>query len=223
MSRPTAYEYLVSVVMGDDTKECMLWPFYTNRQGYGTLTVLYSNGKRGPVFAHRLAYKIAYGEWPMPKGLHRCDNPRCFNPRHIFPGTIKDNATDMVAKGRQAKGERNPRSKLTCELVKKMRREYAGGLTSTQLSVQYGISVYGVCAALAGRTWKHVSDPVNLRIWKKPLSSHCIHGHPFVEGSFYATLLTNGIIHRKCKQCDKDRHEYRKLSRVLGGRSDVRN
>jgi len=117
-SRVTAYEYLASVVAKINTDACIVWPFHANKQGYGTLTILSpTSGKRGPVFAHRLAYKIAYGEWPMPKGLHHCDNPRCFNPLHIFPGTPRDNSADMVAKDRQAKGESSGVSKLTGELV----------------------------------------------------------------------------------------------------------
>jgi hypothetical protein len=213
MSRITAYEYLVSNVVNVNTDACMLWPFYANKQGYGTLTLLSPSGKRGPVFAHRLAYKIVHGEWPMPKGLHRCDNPKCFNPRHIFPGTPRDNSDDMVAKGRQAKGEYTGLSKLTDELVEQARREYAGGLTSKQLAARYGVSVNVMCAALSGETWKHVSNPVKMRLWRKPLATHCLHGHPFVDGSFYATHLPSGIVHRKCKICSSNRSKIRKLER----------
>jgi len=52
----------------------------------------------------------------IPRGmgvLHRCDNPACVNPKHLFIGTQQDNLLDMKLKGRNAKGERIKSSKLT--------------------------------------------------------------------------------------------------------------
>lgn len=58
------------------------------------------------VYAHRWAWQQANG--PIPAGLlvcHHCDNPPCINVEHLFLGTIRDNSADMVAKGRQPRGE----------------------------------------------------------------------------------------------------------------------
>lgn len=66
------------------------------RRNYGQFV---ANGRRHR--AHRFAWELANG--PMPAGLdacHRCDNPPCVNPGHIFPGTMTDNVVDAVAKGR---------------------------------------------------------------------------------------------------------------------------
>lgn len=61
---------------------------------------------RRPLGAHRLSYMMHVGE--VPQGLqvcHRCDNPRCVRPDHLFLGTIGDNMRDRTAKGRQARGQ----------------------------------------------------------------------------------------------------------------------
>jgi len=65
--------------------------------GYARATV---NGVRD--YAHRHAWRAAYG--PIPDGLwvlHRCDNPPCVHPEHLFLGTTADNTHDMDAKGRR--------------------------------------------------------------------------------------------------------------------------
>lgn len=75
--------------------ECWPWQGETWR-GYGRYWL---NGKRRR--AHRIAFLLAYGGFdPSLKILHRCDNPPCCNPRHLFAGTQKDNVTDMIRKGR---------------------------------------------------------------------------------------------------------------------------
>jgi hypothetical protein len=206
MKQSTAYEYLVSIVTKVNTNVCVVWPFYTNKKGYGLVRMPCSIvGEKPLVAAHRLAYKVAYGEWPMPQGMHSCDNPGCFNPRHISPGTVKDNSDDMVAKGRQARGERFSFSKLTEELVAQMRREYVGGLTCKQLAARYGVDGNTAHLAVSGRTWKHVPNPVKMRSGRTPLVTQCLHGHPFIEGNLYTRRLPSGRTFRQCKTCAKNR------------------
>ncbi len=85
------------------TEGCWDWPNYRNKDGYG-LTSL--NGKT--TVAHRVAWVLTFDSIPDNLYvLHRCDNPACCNPSHLFLGTAEDNAKDCKSKGRHARGERN--------------------------------------------------------------------------------------------------------------------
>ena len=85
---------------------CIEWTGYTDRKGYGRFS---SAG--GEVLAHRLAYMMHYGK-PVTglHILHRCDNPKCCNPQHLFAGTNQDNMDDKKRKGRTKRlyGKENP-------------------------------------------------------------------------------------------------------------------
>lgn len=79
-----------------ETGGCWNWMSGRIPTGYGYLTL---RGKN--VYAHRLSWTIFFG--PIPEGLcvlHRCDNPSCVRPDHLFLGTLSDNSIDMWRKGR---------------------------------------------------------------------------------------------------------------------------
>ncbi len=93
---------------------CIEWKGHKDPKGYGRFS---SHG--GEVLTHRIAYLMHYGEIPDAMHvLHRCDNPSCVNPSHLFLGTNQDNMDDMVRKGRSSKlfGKANPnwRHGLNC-------------------------------------------------------------------------------------------------------------
>lgn len=133
---------------------CLEWTASRNPKGYGQLNVS-SIGKT----AHRLSWKAFYGD--IPKGLqvlHRCDNPPCINPLHLFLGTNLDNSNDKVRKGRQPflKGEMNGASKMTEESVILCRKLYSEGRTQTSLAIQFGVHQTSIWRAVHRKKWKHI-------------------------------------------------------------------
>lgn len=90
----------------DEVTGCWNWTRGKFRHGYGAI----AHGKR-TLKAHRVSYMLHIGE--IPEGMlvcHKCDNPQCVNPEHLFLGTPKDNTQDMILKGRKVvlRGEDNP-------------------------------------------------------------------------------------------------------------------
>lgn len=75
---------------------CIIWTGPLNRDGYGNFWI---PGKKMQK-AHRVAWWLKHGKWPNPCALHRCDNPSCVREDHLFEGTVADNNSDKVAKGR---------------------------------------------------------------------------------------------------------------------------
>jgi hypothetical protein len=88
----------------DKSGECWIWTGTRDPQGYG---VAYVPGVLG-MRAHRVAYQLTYGPIASPRLFvcHRCDNPPCVRPDHMFKGTAKENAHDMKTKGRARYGGR---------------------------------------------------------------------------------------------------------------------
>lgn len=107
------------------TKKCWIWTGAKILSGYGRFGI-----KNKAYYSHRISWSLVNGT--IPKGfqiLHKCDNPSCVNPNHLFIGTQKDNMLDMMKKGRKAKikltGEINPKAVLTEKQVKEIRRKYS--------------------------------------------------------------------------------------------------
>ena len=110
------------------------------------------------VGAHQAAWMFSYG--PIPKGqcvLHRCDVRSCVNPLHLFLGTKTDNNKDRDLKGRQARGERNGKSKITEDLVREIRAMHVPHkFSSRRIARSLGLS-FGVChGVISGANWGHV-------------------------------------------------------------------
>lgn len=153
-------ERLYSRIKKNPHSECWEWQGST-RRGYGRLIVgSRKDGTRRNESAHRLSYLFSIGS--IPDGMevcHKCDNPLCINPAHLFVGTKKENAADRDRKGRNIvfTGEEQPRSKLTKKMVKDARWERVFQGTSFQkLADKYGVSKKTMQNAVKGITWKCV-------------------------------------------------------------------
>lgn len=131
---------------------CWIWNRYRQRQGYGWVCV-----KGRYWLAHRLAWEFVKGQ--VPAGLfvlHKCDNPPCVNPDHMFLGTHQDNCDDKIAKGRMAVGEMVKRVVLNERKVKRIRWLRKRGLDYTRIGEL--VSCTPGCARAAVTTyWKHVA------------------------------------------------------------------
>lgn len=98
----------------------------------------------------------------QPDGMlvcHRCDNPPCCNPEHLYPGAPLVNTQDKMAKGRAGtkRGEALPQARLTSEDVVNIRQRYAsGGMSQRALAREFGVSRSAVCDILRRRRWRHV-------------------------------------------------------------------
>lgn len=104
--------------------------------------------------AHRVAYRLYLGDFPPDICvLHKCDNPLCVNPEHLFLGTRADNTADMMQKGRNAKvaGELNPNRKLTEELAAQIR--LAPG-KHRDIAKEYGVTHTTIGDIKRGKIWR---------------------------------------------------------------------
>jgi hypothetical protein len=128
-------------------------------------------------WAPRLAFEYAIG--PVPLGhdvCHKCDNPPCVNPDHLFAGTRAENNADMVAKGRARRvhgrftgkrgpgsvppyrrGEAHPGARLTEDAVRRIRAMHESGSAQRAIARQIGVSATAVRDVVSGRTWRHVA------------------------------------------------------------------
>lgn len=152
---------------------CYLWRgALLQGTGYGAFT--YSTGPGVPArttSAHRFAWQQAHG--PIPPGisiLHRCDTRACVRESHLFRGTQRDNAADMVQKGRQTLGVMNPNARLNDRAVLAIRRGYARGLTQDALARRYRVHSMTVHAIVHGRLWRHVGGPTVHRSMRERLT-----------------------------------------------------
>lgn len=148
---PLRWRFLEKIDFDPDTG-CWFWTGAAGAQGYGFI----KRKDGAQLRAHRVAYELVHD--PIPDGLqacHRCDNPRCVRPSHLFLGTAKDNAADMVAKGRSARlvGERNGAARLTRQDVETIRAE--DGLYH-DLARRFRVSPSAIGLIKRGERWTHM-------------------------------------------------------------------
>jgi hypothetical protein len=131
------------------TDTCYEWIAFKDRDGYGVM-----RWERRHLKAHRISWEIHFGL--IPKGkfvLHRCNNPACVHPDHLYLGTQPENRAYCVQCNRQAKGKDQGLSKLTERDVLEI-RDMPG--TTREIGSIYGISSPQVSNIKRRVQWKHL-------------------------------------------------------------------
>jgi hypothetical protein len=167
-SGSTLAERLQFYSMPEPNSGCWLWLGSVSHWGYGEI-----RWKKKNLRAHRVSWELANNQ-AIPDGMfvcHKCDNPGCINPTHLFVGTHQDNVDDMYRKGRgkwrhlkrghakgttfktSRRGEKVSSAKLTEAAVREIK---AHGKAHRFLARKYGVNYSAIKDVLKGRTWKHV-------------------------------------------------------------------
>ena len=138
----------------DKSGECWNWTAFKSK-GYGYIMC----GSKNNVRAHRFSWVLHNGD--IPEGMficHKCDNPSCVRPDHLFLGSPKDNVIDMVKKGRNVacSGPKNGAVKLTAEQVRAI---YGDPRTNKEIGASYDISSSMASLIRQRRLWsEYTSD-----------------------------------------------------------------
>lgn len=158
--------------------DCWVWRLGTDKDGYGLLKRVQKHWR-----AHRFVFAQLIEDPGSSCVLHRCDNPSCVRPDHLFLGSIAENNADRDAKGRTCKGDRHrlrqqpklawtlgwskrkrvahgnthPAAKLTEESARRARDLSASGLGARRIASELGVSRSAIRFLLKGKTWKHVA------------------------------------------------------------------
>lgn len=147
-------EYIENNSTHNLSSGCWEWAGYCNPDGYGQRKI---NGKT--LRAHRMSYTVYSGE--IPEGLcvlHKCDNPKCCNPEHLFIGTHSDNMKDMWDKNRHPR-EKNPElsAKLTKDQVMYVRNA-EGSISGDALGRILNVSGGTIRNIWNGVTWRNFCE-----------------------------------------------------------------
>lgn len=138
--------------------DCWLWTGATTGR-----TARYKHGSiglprsRATAKASRVSWELAFG--PIPEGacvLHKCDNPLCVNPEHLFLGTHAENMDDMRRKGRSTHGVKSARAKLSAEQVREIRNT---PVSNKIMADRFGVANITVSQIRKGKGWPEVPLP----------------------------------------------------------------
>jgi hypothetical protein len=211
------------------TDTCWLWTGGNLSDGYGRIYTYFRDKKPVLELAHRVAWQLTNG--PIPEGidvLHRCDNPSCVRPDHLFLGTLLDNAVDRENKGRgggkKIQGENHYKVELSQKDVRSIVDLLASGNGVREISRQFGINSGTITCIKNGRSWRGIVTDADLeririgykrstRIPHHELKTYCSRGH-LLSGD---NLIVNADGHRRCRICENEgqrrRHQHKEAVR----------
>lgn len=169
-------KFLSNLPCGFTEGDCWEWQGAKLNNGYGDL-VLGSKKNKFPYFYRNRPHRFSYAhfnESEIPDGMfvcHKCDNPKCCNPLHLFLGTPKENMHDKIKKGRQPtreefsklakryspKGSKQPKAKLHESDIPSIFEMFKNKVPKRRIAQRFNVTPGAIGAVLAKKTWKHVS------------------------------------------------------------------
>jgi len=140
---------------------CFEWTGGCDKDGYGIASYTPEKNKRKSWKVHRLIYFLTYGEIPKELWvLHKCDNTKCFNLKHLFLGTPSDNSQDREKKARSGNnfesGINNPMCNLTEEMVREIRKMHDNGKKNCEIARQFKLNQGTISKIVLRTRWKHI-------------------------------------------------------------------
>lgn len=143
----------------EDDTSCWEWTASFDDHGYGVMGI---EGKTPK--AHRVSYELHNGVFDYSLFVcHKCDNPHCVRPDHLFLGTASDNMKDCAAKGRNSglprifRGEEHGGSKLTEDMVRNIRILHSNGMMQKDIAATLNLSKHCIWSVVNRISWKHVN------------------------------------------------------------------
>lgn len=134
---------------------CWSWSACIDDTGYGVMALVSKK-----INAHRVSWMI-HNQKIIPKGkwvLHKCDNPICSNPEHIYLGNAAQNSKDMIERGRSniPLGEKRSHTKLKNHEAKEIKQKLLEGIHEKELSKQFKVHVNTIRDIKMNRRWRHI-------------------------------------------------------------------
>ncbi|HCL6635739.1 HNH endonuclease [Citrobacter freundii] len=142
----------VSMYSVNESTGCWESTYAKNKGGYTKFSIFGIT-----MLSHRVAYELYNGS--IPPGLmvcHKCDNPCCVNPQHLFLGTAQDNMDDKILKGRHVgakKGESHHRARLTEWQVEEIRQRLKQSESQLSIAASMGVSKTLISNIKTGKRW----------------------------------------------------------------------
>lgn len=142
-----------------EPNDCWNWKAFKGHDGYGQFKLSKrEHGKRMQVRSHRFLFSVVNSLMIGKDNFvcHKCDNPSCVNPNHLFGGTTQSNTMDKILKNRHSKGESSGTSKITNEIALQIKKRLSEYATPKQIAKEFGINSRTVAHIKYNQTWKHL-------------------------------------------------------------------
>ena len=145
----------------EKTESCWLWTGANTKKGYGRFKI-----KAKLHSPHRVSLSLSIGSICLDKQVcHKCDNPSCVRPDHLFEGTRSDNMKDAFSKGRlpgftvhiSRAGESSQNSKLTENQVREIKKRLANKEKASVIAKDYTIHERTISNIKLNKTWNSVT------------------------------------------------------------------